>query len=178
MTTSSSRSLIHRSEDLIEHARFMTLATCGPDGPWASTVNYVPMRQPMRLLWYSLRNAQHSRNIEAAPVVSGSVFRIGVPNPLGLDGAQFTGTARAVDAGELEELAEFYYRRNFSDEQTRQKWRLPLAEFQADGPRRFYLVTVTAWWLFDLEGWLVDMNDRRVAVDLAALSAGGRKVHT
>jgi uncharacterized protein YhbP (UPF0306 family) len=176
MTTSRSGSLSRRCDDLIEHARFMTLATRGPDGPWATTVNYVPMREPLRLVWYSLRAARHSRNIEVDPAVSGSVFRTGVPNPLGLDGAQFTGTARAVEAGELEELADFYYRRNFADEQTRKQWRLPLAEFREDGPRRFYVVTVTAWWLFDLDGWLTDMNDRRVAVDLAALSGSRQEV--
>lgn len=168
--------LVRRCDDLIEHARFMTLATRGEDGPWASTVNYVPLREPLRLLWYSLRNARHSRNIEADPAVSGSVFRTGVANPLGLDGAQFTGTAHAVGAGELGELADFYYRRNFADEQTREAWRLPLAQFRGDGPRRFYVVAVREWWLFDLDGWLADMNDRRVAVELAALSAREREV--
>ncbi|MER7759682.1 pyridoxamine 5'-phosphate oxidase family protein [Streptomyces sp. NPDC097619] len=162
--------LVERSEFLVENARFVTLATEGADGPWASTVNYVPLRDPLRLLWYSLRQARHSRNIEARAAVSGSLFLTGLDSPLTLDGAQFTATAQAVGPGELEELSRWYYERNFPDEAVRARWRLPLEEFRGDGPRRFYLLTVREWWLLDTDGWLRDMNDRRIGVPLPALA--------
>lgn len=161
--------LIDRSEFLIENGRFVTLATQGPGGAWASTVNYVPLRDPLRLLWYSLREAQHSENIHARPRVSGSIFMTGLPG-VGLDGAQFAGTASAVHGKDLDHLSEFYYQRNFPDEETRENWRLPLSEFDGDGPRRFYVVEIDAWWLLDIDQWLVDKRDQRVAVPLPPLA--------
>ncbi|MGW6741978.1 pyridoxamine 5'-phosphate oxidase family protein [Streptomyces sp. NPDC055025] len=161
--------LAERSHFLIENARFMTLATHGPEGAWASTVNYVPLRQPLRLLWYSMRRARHSRDIEADPRISGSVYLTGLPG-LGLDGAQFTATARPVGPDELQELSDWYYERNFPDESVRRQWRLPLGEFRDEGPRRFYLLEVHRWWLLDIDQWLADKKDQRVAVPLDALA--------
>ncbi|MER5867369.1 pyridoxamine 5'-phosphate oxidase family protein [Kitasatospora sp. NPDC002040] len=173
MTTQ--QQLRERSDFLIENARFMTLATTGPDGAWASTVNFVPLRDPLRLLWYSLRRARHSRNIEADPHLSGSLFLTGLDSELTLDGAQFTATAAAVGPAELDELSSWYYRRNFPDEETRALFDLPLTEFSGDGPRRFYLLTVHQWWLLDTDQWLVDKNDQRIAVPLDPPPApGGR----
>jgi uncharacterized protein YhbP (UPF0306 family) len=163
--------LVQRSNVLIDHTRFLTLASRGPEGVWASTVNFVPLRQPLRFLWYSLRDTRHSRNIDAFPEVAGSVFRTDLPTDLGLDGAQFTGTARSVEPDGPEEFHKLFYERNFPDEQTREEWRIPLDEFRGNGPRRFYLLTITAWWLVDLDRWLVTKDDRRIAVDLAALSS-------
>ncbi|MFE3826877.1 pyridoxamine 5'-phosphate oxidase family protein [Streptomyces sp. NPDC059092] len=161
--------LIRRSDFLIENARFTTLATHGPDGPWASTVNYVPLRGPLQLLWYSLRRARHSRNIEADPRVSGSIYLTGLPG-LGLDGAQFTATARPVEPEELDALSSWYYERNFPDEEVRRQWRLPLEEFRDEGHRRFYLLEIQRWWLLDIDQWLVDKNDQRVPVPLDAIT--------
>lgn len=162
--------LTERSDHLIENARFMTLATEGPEGPWASTVNYVPLREPLRLLWYSLRRARHSRNIESRPGLSGSAYLTGLPG-FGLDGAQFTGTAHAVeDPRELDAMSEWYYERNFPDEEVRRQWRLPPQEFRGDGPRRFYCLEVRQWWLLDIDQWLVDMNDQRIGVPLDAIT--------
>lgn len=162
------KKLIDRSNFLIENGRFVTLATQSPDGAWASTVNYVPLREPLRLLWYSLREARHSQNIHAHPMVSGSIFVTGLPG-LGLDGAQFTGRASPVTGDNLEHISEFYYQRNFPDDETRQNWRLPLSEFHGEGHRRFYVVEIDSWWLLDVDQWVVDMNDQRVAVPLAPL---------
>lgn len=162
--------LVDRSNVLIEHGRFVTIATGGSGGVWASTVNFVPLREPLRLLWYSPRHAQHSRNIDARPEVAGSIFLTGIRNEVGLDGVQLTGTVRAIeDADELAERAEHYYTRNFPDEQVRAQWRLPLTEFRGDGHRRFYELTVTGWWVLDIEHWLATKNDQRLAVDLDAL---------
>lgn len=162
--------LVQRSNALIEHARFVTLASTGAEGVWAATVNYIPLREPLRLLWYSLRDARHSRNIDAAPEVAGSVFRTDLPTDPGLDGGQLTGVAHVVEQDGLPELYHHFYERNFPDDQARQQWRIPMEEFLGTGPRRFYLLTVTAWWLVDLDRWIKTKNDQRVAVDLAALS--------
>jgi uncharacterized protein YhbP (UPF0306 family) len=163
--------LIYRSNVLIERGRFITLATCGPDGAWASTVNFVPLRDPLRLLWYSQRHVQHSRNIADTPEIAASIFLTqDVTTEVGLDGAQLTGTVRTIeDEDELAERAEWYYTRNFPDEQVRDQWRLPLTQFRGEGHRRFYELTVTEWWLLDIAHWLDTKNDQRIPVDLAVL---------
>lgn len=161
------QTLVTRSNTLIEQARFITLASQGNDSPWAATVNYVPIREPLRFLWCSLRNARHSSNIDAHPEVAASIFRTDLPTPLGLDGAQLTGTARPV---EPDGFYDYFCEHNFPDEQAKAQWGVPIEEFRDGAPRRFYLLTVTAWWLIDLDHWLDTKNDRRIPVDLAALS--------
>jgi hypothetical protein len=162
-------SLARRSRFLLDNARFVTLATSGPDGPWASTVNFVALNDPLRLLWYSQRTARHSQNIAATPRISGSLFLTGLtgadaPAGLPLDGGQLTGTCHEVSGDELPDLYHSYYQKNFPDEAVRQQWLLPLTDFHDDGPRRFYLLTVDRMWLFDAERWTVDRSDTRIEV--------------
>ncbi|MFH8553143.1 pyridoxamine 5'-phosphate oxidase family protein [Streptomyces celluloflavus] len=161
--------LAERSRQLLADARFMTLATGDGVFPWASTVNYVALWAPLRLLYYSLRTARHSRNVAHHPRVSGSIFLTGLPG-FGLDGAQFTGTCRAVGPRAVAEYHRHYYLLNFPDEEVRRRWLLPEAEFRGAGPRRFYTVEVERWWLLDIDRWLIDKHDRRIAVPLQALT--------
>lgn|GEM_PF-2224489 len=171
--------LLQRLELLLKTARFVTLATASAEGgAWASTVNYVPhIDSQVRLLWYSMREARHSRNIEENAALSGSIFRTDLQetSPLGLDGLQFRGTCHAVDEPDLEKWRSHYYQRNFPDASVRQQWMLPSTEFQGQGPRRFYVLTIEEWWLLDIDGWLKDKRDKRIelpppgrVVDLAA----------
>lgn len=161
-------SLTERSCRLLTQGRFMTLATADDGIPWASTVNFVALGAPLRLLYYSLVRARHSRNIELSAQVAGSVFMTGLPG-FGLDGVQFTGECRTVDEPGLEKIHQLYYELNFPDTVTRTEWTLPLSEFQGDGPRRFYLVTVRELWLLDIDRWIADQHDQRVAVPLNIL---------
>lgn len=164
-------SLVARSRTLIDTARFMTLATASSDGAWASTVNYVPLDGPLRLVWYSMRQARHSRNLRGDARVSGSIFRtdLGAASPIGLDGVQFAGTAREIPDGEAARYRDDYYRLNFPEAAVRAQWMLPLAQFVGDGPRRFYELTIERWWLLDIDRWLIDKEDRRIAVDVGEL---------
>lgn len=168
MNAPEQASLTERSCRLFTQGRFMTLATAHDGTPWASTVNFVALGAPLRLLYYSLTRARHSRNIELSAQVAGSVFMTGLPG-FGLDGLQFTGECRAVDEPELEETHQLYYELNFPDPVTRTEWTLPVSEFRDDGPRRFYLVTVRELWLLDIDRWLADKHDQRVAVPLDIL---------
>ncbi|GAA1394714.1 hypothetical protein GCM10009639_29160 [Kitasatospora putterlickiae] len=164
--------LLRRSEHLLSHARFMTLATTDGSAPWSATVNFVPLRipgGPLRLLYYSLRAARHSRDIEARPGVAGSLYLTGLPG-LGLDGAQFTGTCRATDGPDVAEHHRLYYELNFPDPAVRGEWLLPESEFRDAGPRRFYSVRVDRWWLLDVDRWLLDKHDQRVEVPLGPLT--------
>lgn len=171
--------LLDRSRLLLHTARFMTLATLSAGGePWASTVNYVCRAEPLKLIWYSMRDALHSRNLEAGAVVSGSISRydLGAASPIGLDGAQFVSECRVLDSEEAHAAHRHYYERNFPDELVRRQWMLPIEEFVGTGHRRFYEATITRWWLFDIERWLRDKQDRRVEVPLSTLAAAWAEI--
>ncbi|NVJ22261.1 MULTISPECIES: pyridoxamine 5'-phosphate oxidase family protein [Myxococcus] len=164
--TTQSHALLQRLELLLKTARFVTLATASAEGrAWASTVNYVPhIDTRVRLLWYSMREARHSRNIEENAALSGSLFRTDLQetSPVGLDGLQFSGTCHAVDEFELEKWRGHFYQWNFPDESVRSQWMLPSTEFLGQGPRRFYSLTIEEWWLLDIDGWLKDKRDKRI----------------
>lgn len=164
--------LAQRSLHLLNSARFFTLASQHADDiPWASTVNYVPLFNPLRLVWYSMRSARHSGNINHSAKVSGSLFRYDMQetSPLGLDGAQFTGSAREIPQSECERIHQDYYRLNFPDALVRARRQLPLHEFYGDGPRRFYELIINDWWLLDIDGWLQTKEDKRIPVPLAQI---------
>lgn len=167
-----SRSAPDRSNFLLDRARFATLATTGPHGPWAATVNFVARHRPLHLVWYSLRTAEHSADIAAHPRVSGSVFMSGLTGPdapsgLPIDGAQFSGSCREISAGELPDYYEHYYAANFPDPAERAAWALPIESFQGAGPRRFYRLDIERWGLYDAQRWTVDKHDTRLEVALS-----------
>jgi hypothetical protein len=160
--------LLQRSALLLRTARFMTLATMSGTGqPWASTVNYIPLIDtPLRLVWYSMRVARHSSNIGAHPAATGSIFRVdlGDASPIGLDGFQFAGRCREIPGSEVETIHAQYYLLNFPDEVIRRQWTLPIRQFHGDGLRRFYEIVIEDWWLLDIDRWLVDKCDQRIAL--------------
>lgn len=165
-------SLVERSLFLLKNSRFFTLASRSHDGEvWASTVNFVPAFSPLRLVWCSLGTARHSENIKMCPQVSGSVFMtdIKAPSVLGLDGAQFTGEGREIPREELEEYYNYFAVNNFSDEVLRRQLMPPLTDFADDPCRRFYELTIKAWWLLDVDRFLKSGIDQRVGVDINSL---------
>jgi uncharacterized protein YhbP (UPF0306 family) len=153
---SNDAELVRRSRVLLEKARYVTVASDGRSGPWAATVNYVALTRPLRLVWYSLRNARHSNNIVTRPRVAGSLFRTDLtdndaPSGVPIDGAQLLGECHEVPAEELPIYYHQYYEVNFPDPRVRAAWMIPLEEFHGDGPRRFYSLKIDRWWLFDAQ---------------------------
>ncbi|WP_084380539.1 pyridoxamine 5'-phosphate oxidase family protein [Pseudomonas mucidolens] len=163
-------SITERCRRLLSTTRFITLATASAQGsPWASTVNYVYRHKTESLLWYSMSDSLHSKNIDRDPNISGSIFRTDFgasAPPVGLDGIQLSGLARSVPDDEIEVIYEEYYRTNFPDELARAQWALPLSDFKKIGKRSFYVLTVQRLWLLDLERWAYDKNDQRIEVEL------------
>lgn len=155
----------HRVHALLTGARFATLATTGPDGPWASTVNVVPLYDPLRLLWYSLRDARHSRNVACEPRVSAEMHLTNVAeSPVGLDGIQLSADCDEITGADLAHYHHEYYHRNFPDPQARAEWMLPRTAFADTGPWRLYVAHVRRLWLFDVDRWLQDKHDTRFEV--------------
>jgi uncharacterized protein YhbP (UPF0306 family) len=55
----------------LEQHRVMTLATCGPDGPWAAAVFYVSVRSTLYFL--SSPSSRHCRNLTLDPRCAATV---------------------------------------------------------------------------------------------------------
>jgi uncharacterized protein YhbP (UPF0306 family) len=99
--------LVRRGREVIDHNKYLTLATVGLDGvPWASPVFFTPDGYST-LYWASSPETRHSRNIAVNPVVAIVVFdssvAIGAAQAVYMD-------AEATEVGddELAERAEFY----------------------------------------------------------------------
>ncbi|AFT71918.1 hypothetical protein B5T_03654 [Alloalcanivorax dieselolei B5] len=160
--------LAARATRLLNSTRFVTLATVSPEGiAWASTVNYVVFRTPLRLLWYSMTSARHSSNIHGSHDVAASLFRTDLGEaapPVGLDGLQLQGSCHPLSDQKTPDAHRDYYRENFPDPGVRRQWQLPVEQFLSGGGRRFYELKLTRLWLLDLQRWSEDKVDQRVEI--------------
>jgi uncharacterized protein YhbP (UPF0306 family) len=104
-----------RAQRLVEENQYLTLATADPSGkPWCSTVWYAvrqrassPDRLAVELIWLSLPEALHSRNLLARPEVGISIFDSTQPAGTG-DGLQFDAVAQGVPSAELDGATEVF----------------------------------------------------------------------
>lgn len=158
--------LVARGRNLLERARYFTLATSSPEyGPWAATLQYAWLPDPLRMVFGSASASRHGRDIAASRMVSGSLF-IAEPEgtfPLALDGAQFTGECEEI-TDDLDHYRSVFYRSLFPDPHTREQWALPARALRGGAPHRLYLLRINRWWLVDTRTWEEDRVDRRVEV--------------
>ncbi|MEU2794064.1 pyridoxamine 5'-phosphate oxidase family protein [Streptomyces sp. NPDC007100] len=126
---------------LLHTNRYLTLGTASPEGaPWAVPVTFA-WDDADHFYWWSARDARHSRNIAANPVVSLLVYdsRTTDAEAQGLYGE---GTAHALPPSDLAAALAVFYARRYPDPAVRaQKARHP-GEFQGDSPKRVYRATV------------------------------------
>ncbi|HHR6031325.1 TPA: pyridoxamine 5'-phosphate oxidase family protein [Providencia alcalifaciens] len=166
-------SLKQRSLALLHTARFVTFATqCNDHSPWASTVEPRILLNPLRFIWFSCHQSQHSQNIRQNPQVSGSLFRydlIEYPE-IGLDGAQFIGHARELSDEECISAYSHYYQLTPFDDTQHLTDMIPLEQLQKNGHSRFYQVDIEQFWLVDIESWVTHKENRRVSVPLSYLN--------
>jgi len=64
-------SIQHRALDYLQRHRILSLATFGPEGIWAAAVFYV--NDGFRLYFLSAPASRHSRNLQVAPQVAGTI---------------------------------------------------------------------------------------------------------
>lgn len=96
-----------RAADILAACSTMTLATCGPDGPWAADVFFASASAGEHF-FISSPNSRHARNLLASASVAATVH----PDP-GTDwrsirGLQIEGHAAAVPETELERARSVY----------------------------------------------------------------------
>jgi uncharacterized protein YhbP (UPF0306 family) len=137
---------------LVDAGRYMTLATADGEGrPWASPVWYAP-ESPTTLLWVSIPDARHSRNIAARPEVAIVIFDSTVP--VGeAEAVYFEATAAQVAESDLEQAIGAFSRRSQADGAG--VW--TAAEVTRPATIRLYRATLTAQ-------YVLGPGDRRIAV--------------
>lgn len=166
-------SLKQRSLVLLHATRFVTFATLSPENvPWATTVEPKILFNPLRFLWYSAHQSQHSQNIRHHAQVSGTLFNYHLPEygSAGFDGAQFMGTARELSVDESADAYHEFHQNSLFDESQNTLPSIALEQLQEGGHSRFYELIVEQWWLFDREHWLANQESRRIPVPLSYLN--------
>ncbi len=88
-------------EEIVDAGRYMVLATADADGvPWASPVWYAPNGYS-ELLWVSMPERRHSRNLAARPEVAIVIFD-STQTPGDVEAVYMAGRAELVDDDEVE----------------------------------------------------------------------------
>jgi hypothetical protein len=137
---------------IIEANQYLTLATADREGrPWATPVWFAPVGDA-ELLWVSVPDARHSRNIEARPGVGIVVFDSHAPYNTG-QGVYLEADAGLVPEADIDRYVEVFSRASI--DRGGSAW---TAEVVTPPARhRLYRATVTA-------RWILDDRDRRVPV--------------
>ncbi|HEX8622803.1 MAG TPA: pyridoxamine 5'-phosphate oxidase family protein [Allosphingosinicella sp.] len=152
--------------NILKSNRYLTLATVGSDGPWASPLAYT-IEPDSSLVFYSARDSRHCENISHNPQVSGAVFDSREPSDTA-DGVQFVGTVEEVSDADLARVMERYFRLSFPDPEVRARWNRPEGDFKGQAPQRYYRIKIDRIYKPDPTSTLVD---RRVEIDFNTVHA-------
>lgn len=165
-----------RAVRMLTSNRYLSLATCSNGQAWCAPLNYV-IGPGADLVFYSAKEARHSRDITDTPRVVGSIFDSRAISDE-VDGMQFVGDYFEVSGPELQSVSDHYFATNFSDDDTRAWWYRPLTEFTGSGPSRFYKIELREIYVINFESVAESRIDRRIEVPLAevleALDPGRR----
>jgi hypothetical protein len=136
----------------MEVNQYLTLATADAEGrPWATPVWYAPVGDT-EVLWVSVPDARHSRNIEVRPDVGIVVFDSHAPYNTG-QGLYLEAVAGPVPPAEIDRYVDAFSRASVDRGGT--GW---TAEVVTPPARhRLYRATVSA-------RWILDERDRRIPV--------------
>jgi uncharacterized protein YhbP (UPF0306 family) len=149
---------------IIAANRYLTLATTGPDGPWASPLAFT-IEPDFSLIFYSATESRHCQNIAANPQVAGAIFDSTSPSN-DADGVQFTGRCGEVAENELAAVMERYFSQSFPDPEIRKRWLRPIADFQHPAPQRFYRIIIERLFKPDPASTKID---QRLELDIAGV---------
>ena len=100
-----SDALRQRALDYLKSHNVATLATTGPQGPWASAVFYAS--DNFRLTFLSASTTRHAHDIEVHPAIAATVQE-DYRDWLAIKGIQLEGTARRLEDAERDAAVERY----------------------------------------------------------------------
>lgn len=162
---------VARGAAIILNSRYLTLATAGEGGAWASPVSYTRGRDG-HLYYYSALAARHSRNIAAHHQAAAAIFDSQASSD-DADGIQLKVDAEVVSETQVAHIHGHYYRTMWPDPTERANWEQMLHHFKAPGPLRFYRLIIREAFVLDLAAYEVASGepiiDQRAQVDVAVL---------
>lgn len=129
-----------RALDYIERHNVMTLATLGPDGPWAAALFYAS--EGFRLIFLSAATTRHARNVAAHPRVAATIQE-DYRDWQEIKGVQLEGDVRRLEAAERDAAVARYARKfPITGERAPEPIARALArvDFYALSPIRLYFV--------------------------------------
>ncbi len=95
--------------DLLEANRVMTLATSGPEGPWAAPVLYAWERPDHPLLYFMSRlGTRHAQDVLRTAQAAAAIYP---PQTRPLRGVQMSGTVQVLRGPEAEHAIALYLAR-------------------------------------------------------------------
>jgi nitroimidazol reductase NimA-like FMN-containing flavoprotein (pyridoxamine 5'-phosphate oxidase superfamily) len=140
-TRAAHEDLAAHAQAIIDHIRYVTLATTDAHGrPWSSPVYYAAAGV-REFYWQSATDARHSRNIVDRPQVSLVVFDSTVL-PYHGRAVYAVGTAHEVSGSDLDRALQIY-----PGPPDRGGTSLPRAEVTAPEPYRLYRATASHVWV-------------------------------
>ena len=156
--------LAQRVRSVIYNNRYLTMATSNGDEVWIAPLAYY-VEPNYTFVYYSSREAKHSKHIEENPIVACAIYNSCLPSDE-VDGIQFLGKVSLIPSRELLKIVPAYFKQSFPDHNVRMRWQQPVSEFRGLAVKRFYRIEPLNMFTIDLESIKVD---RRVEVDLTVL---------
>jgi uncharacterized protein YhbP (UPF0306 family) len=150
---------------IIASNRYLTLATMGQEGPWASPLAFT-LEPDFSLVFYSALEAIHCRNIAANSQVGGAIFDLTKPSD-NAAGVQFAGHCAVIAEADLEPVMKRYFEQSFPDPAIRRSWLRPAADFSGAAPQRFYRIEIASLFMPDPKSVKVD---RRVELNIGKVA--------
>jgi len=130
--------LVHRAAKIIKSNRYLTLATCQNNRPWAAPVAFT-VEPDFSLVFYTALEARHTRQLIDNPLVAGAIYDSTEPSDTAF-GVQFQGQCSEVQENLLEAVMNRYFQNSFPDPQTRAAWSRPPEDFTGKAPQRFFRI--------------------------------------
>lgn len=161
-----------RAANIIIANRYLTLATTGAEGPWASPVAYARGRDS-HLYYYSDVSARHSRNARELERAAAAIFDSQASSD-DADGVQLQLTVGIVSTKDLQEVHSHYYVTMWPNATQRKNWEQSIEHFVEPGPLRFYRLKIIEAYVLDLDAYenvpqSQAVVDRRTSIDVHEL---------
>lgn len=141
--------------------RYLTLATCAGEAPWAAPLAYT-VDPDFTLVFYTALEARHTQHFLKNPLVAGAIFDSTLSSD-DADGLQFSGTCAEVFPETLQETMKRYFEASFPDQNVREKWLRPVADFRPPAPQRFFRIMLRELGKIDPASQKVD---RRLSLNI------------
>lgn len=152
--------------NLLRANRYLTLATAGRSGPWASPLAFT-VEPDFSLVFYSAVESIHCKNLSKDDRVSGAIFD-STSGSDDADGLQFSGRGAEVREKDIDGVMQRYFEMSFPDSSVRQRWLRPREDFLGKAPQRFYRISISDLFKLDPNSSKVD---RRLELDVKRVAS-------